>query len=146
MAQDLSNAQWAFIEPILPELKTRPDGRGRPWRDSREVLNGILWILRTGAQWSEMPGRYPPYQTCHRRFQQWRQSGVMDRLLEALAQDLEERGKIDLEECFMMAASVLQKRGRWGWENQAGQGFKDHGNCRQRRSSCRPMHSKCFTA
>lgn len=72
MAKDLTDAQWAFIEPLLPELPKRTDGRGRPWRDSREVLNGILWILRTGAQWSELPNRYPPYQTCHRRFQQWR--------------------------------------------------------------------------
>ena len=79
MAQDLTDAQWAFIEPLLPELPRRPDGRGCPWRDSREVLNGILWILRTGAQWSEMLGRYPPYQTCHRRFQQWSRAGVMAR-------------------------------------------------------------------
>ena len=97
MAQDLTDAQWAFIEPLLPELPKRKDGRGRPWRDSREVLNGILWILRTGAQWSEMPDRYPPCQTCHQRFQQWRGAGVMDRLLEALARDLEERGRIKLD-------------------------------------------------
>ena len=111
MAKDLTDAQWAFIEPLLPELPQRPDRRGRPWRDSREVLNGILWILRTGAQWSEMPSRYPPYQTCHRRFQQWRKSGVMDRLLQALAQDLERRGKINLEECFIDGSFSPAKKG-----------------------------------
>lgn len=111
MAKDLTDAQWAFIEPLLPELPKRPDRRGRPWRDSREVLNGILWILRTGAQWSEMPRRYPPYQTCHRRFQQWRESGVMDRLLEALARDLERRGKINLEECFIDGSFSSAKKG-----------------------------------
>lgn len=111
MAQDLTDAQWAFVEPLLPKPSKRADGRGRPWRDAREVLNGILWILRTGAQWSEMPRRYPPYQTCHRRFQQWRASGVMDRLLEALARDLEKRGKIDLEECFIDGRFSPAKKG-----------------------------------
>src|SRR5690606_1395956 len=94
-----------------PALPRRPDSRGRPWRDSREVLNGILWVLRTGAQWSEMPGRYPPYQTCHRRFQQWRKAGVMDRLLEALARDLEDRGKLKLEECFIDGSFSAAKKG-----------------------------------
>ena len=70
MAQDLTDAQWTFIKPLFPKLSKRAGGWGRPWRDSRQVLNGILWVLRTGAQWSEMPSRYPPYQTCHRRFQQ----------------------------------------------------------------------------
>ncbi len=111
MSKDLTNAQWAFVEPLLPELPRRADGRGRPWRESRDVLNGILWILRTGAQWSEMPSRYPPYQTCHRRFQQWRASGVMDRLLECLAQDLEQRGKINLEECFVDGSFSAAKKG-----------------------------------
>lgn len=114
MAKDLTNAQWAFIEPLLPELPRRADGRGRPWRDSREVLNGILWILRTGAQWSELPDRYPRYQTCHRRFQQWRRSGVMDRLLEALAKDLEERGKMNLDECFIDGSFSAAKKGALG--------------------------------
>lgn len=111
MAQDLTDAQWAFVEPLLPKLPKRADGHGRPWRDFRQVLNGILWVLRTGAQWSEMPSRYPPYQTCHRRFQQWRQSGVMDRLLRALARDLERRGKINLQECFIDGCFSPAKKG-----------------------------------
>ena len=58
-----------IIEPLLSEL---PSGkRGRPWRDNREVLEGILWVMRTEAPWRDMPKAYPPYQTCHRRFQQW---------------------------------------------------------------------------
>ncbi|MGH8193860.1 MAG: IS5 family transposase [Woeseiaceae bacterium] len=125
MARDLTDAQWAFIEPLLPELPTRADGRGRPWRDSREVLNGILWILRTGAQWSEMPKRYPPYQTCHRRFQQWRRSGVMNRLLEALAKDLEQRGKINLEECFIDGSFSAAKKGALAFgKTKRGKGCK----------------------
>ncbi|MGE5444032.1 MAG: transposase, partial [Ignavibacteriales bacterium] len=55
---------------IEARLTRRQDGRGRPWRDNREVLNGILWILRSGARWKDLPERFPPYQTCHRRFQQ----------------------------------------------------------------------------
>ena len=111
MSRDLTDAQWAFIEPLLPKLPRRPDGRGRPWRDSRQVLNGILWILRTGAPWSEMPDRYPPYQTCHRRFQQWRKAGVMDRMLEALARELEGRGEIDMGECFVDGSFSAAKKG-----------------------------------
>src|SRR5258708_28980274 len=67
---DLTEAQWQVLRPLLTPQR-RPDGRGRPWRDARAVLNGILWILRTGAPWHDLPDRYPPYQTCHRRFQQW---------------------------------------------------------------------------
>jgi len=65
---DLTEEQWAFIVPLLPKPKVRSDGRGRPWRDPRDVLEGIIWILRTGAPWKDLPSRYPPYQTCHRRF------------------------------------------------------------------------------
>ena len=68
-SRDLTDEKWALIEPFLPKLTRRKDGRGRPWRENRTVLNGILWILRTGAAWADLPDRYPPYQTCHRRFQ-----------------------------------------------------------------------------
>jgi transposase len=59
---DLKNAQWEILQPVFVERR-RTDGRGRPWRDAREVLNGVLWILRTGAQWQDLPDCYPPYQT-----------------------------------------------------------------------------------
>jgi len=89
------------LEPLIPEPPRREDGKGRPRRNPREVLDGILWTLRTGAQWADLPDRYPPYQTCHRRFQEWVRSGVLDTILQTLARDLEERGEIDLRECFI---------------------------------------------
>lgn len=98
---DLTDEQWELLEPLIPKPPRRSDGRGRPWRDAREVLNGILWILRTGAPWKDLPERYPPYQTCHRRFQQWAQDGTVEKILRALAEDLEQRGGIDLSEAFI---------------------------------------------
>ena len=56
---ELPFLQWILIGPFLPELTRRKDGRGRPWRNNRSVLNGILWILRTGAPWADLPDRYP---------------------------------------------------------------------------------------
>lgn len=64
-------------------------------------LEGILWIVKTGVRWRDLPKEYPPYQTCHRRFQAWLESGVFDRVIEALAKDLQDRGGIDLSECFI---------------------------------------------
>jgi transposase len=69
--RDLTDEQWALIGPFLPKLARRKDRRGRPWRDNRAVLNGILWILRTGALWADLPARYPSHQTRHRRCQRW---------------------------------------------------------------------------
>jgi transposase len=83
--RDLPDEQWVLIGPFLPELVRRKDGRGRPWRENRAVLNGILWILRTGAPWADLPDRYPSYQTCHRRFQLWVQSGVLKDILSVVA-------------------------------------------------------------
>src|SRR5437867_8005890 len=88
---DLTEEQWNVISSILPVDRVRPDRRGRPWSDRRQVLNGILWILRTGAPWKDLPERYGKYQTVHRRFQNWVRSGVMERVLLAIAQDLKER-------------------------------------------------------
>ncbi len=108
---DLTDEQWEILEPLIPKPPRREDGRGRPWKDPRDVLNGILWILRTGAPWKDLPERYPPYQTCHRRFQKWIGEGVLGSVLEALALDLEERGQIDLSECYIDATFVAAKKG-----------------------------------
>ncbi len=66
----LKDEQWAVVEPLLPKPVKREDRKGRPRVDNRAILNGILWTIRTGAPWHDMPNRYPPYQTCHRRFQE----------------------------------------------------------------------------
>ncbi len=59
---DLKDERWAVIEPLIPEEgRMAKHRRGRPWRNPRDVLNGILWILRIGAGWSDLPKRYPPY-------------------------------------------------------------------------------------
>ena len=107
---ELSDAQWELIEPLL-RPKRRTDGRGRPWQDTRAVLNGILWVLGTGAQWRELPNKYPPYQTCHRRFQQWVREGKLEGLLNALAEELHARGKLELEEAFIDASFTGAKKG-----------------------------------
>src|SRR5215471_4671746 len=100
-ARDLTGAQWAILDGLIPEPPCRKDRRGRPWKDRRTVLNGILWVLRTGAPWADLPERYPSDQTCHRRFQQWVRSGIMRGVLEALAEDLLVQGRLDLREAFM---------------------------------------------
>ena len=107
---DLTEVQWLKLKPLLVP-KQPPDGRGRPWRDARAVLNGILWILRTGAPWHDLPDCYPPYQTCHRRFQPWQRDGTLTRLLHALAEDLRARGKLDLSETFIDASFSSAKKG-----------------------------------
>src|SRR5690348_17392743 len=79
----LTDGQWEALEPYIPDPPRRADGRGRPWRDKRAVLEGILWVLRSGARWKHLPKEYPPYQTCHRRFQQWVAAGVFAATLDA---------------------------------------------------------------
>ncbi len=107
---EVSDQQWSLLEPIL-RPQQRPDGKGRPPADSRAVLNGVLWILGTGAQWRELPSKYPPYQTCHRRFQQWVRSGALEKVLRKLAKRLQAEGRLNLEEAFIDATFAAAKKG-----------------------------------
>ena len=76
--REITDAAWEQIEPLLPE-NWRKGGR---WRDHRTVIDGILWKLRTGTPWRDLPERYGPWQTCFDRFNRWRRDGTWDRLLE----------------------------------------------------------------
>jgi transposase len=76
---DLSDFEWRVIEPLLPN---KP--RGVPRVDNRRVLNGIFWVLRSGAPWRDLPERYGPRTTCYNRFVRWRKAGVWDRLMDAI--------------------------------------------------------------
>ncbi|UZK67719.1 IS5 family transposase [Sphingomonas sp. M1-B02] len=76
---DLTDFEWRVMEPLLPN---KP--RGVPRVDDRRVLNGIFWVLRSGAPWRDLPERYGPRTTCYNRFSRWRKAGVWDRLMDAI--------------------------------------------------------------
>ena len=84
---DLTDAQWAVLEPTF-RPRRRPDGRGRPWNDSRAVMNGVLCVLHTGAPWHDLPRRYPPYQRVIGVFSAMAGSGRSERLLQVLTEGL----------------------------------------------------------
>lgn len=117
--EELTDEQWALIAPLFEKADVIQT-RGRPPRSAREVLNGVLWILRSGARWSDLPDRFPPYQTCHRRFQEWVKDGKLRKVLETLAQDLCERGKLDLSETFIDGTFIVAKKGGSKWERPSG--------------------------
>ena len=107
---ELTDEQWEMVEPVLRPPR-RADNRGRPWHDTRAVLHGVLWVLGTGAQWRELPEKYPPFQTCHRRFQQWVRSGKLEQALAVLARHLHQRGRLNLDEAFVDATFASAKKG-----------------------------------
>jgi len=108
---ELTDAQWEILAPLLPKGKSGPGKKGRPPRENREVLEGILWILRTGARWKDLPKEFPPYQTCHGRFSNWVDDGTLERVLKTLAEDLARRGKLDLGETFIDGSFASAKKG-----------------------------------
>ncbi|MFD7070574.1 IS5 family transposase [Streptomyces sp. NPDC059913] len=88
---ELTDTAWERIEPLLP----RVDGRGRPWRDHRQVVNGVLWRLRTGAPWRDLPERYGPWQTAYERFAQWEADGTWAKLLKHVRVRDDAVGRVD---------------------------------------------------
>ena len=100
---ELTDAQWQRLAPLLPPEKPRT---GRPNDDHRRILNGILWIHRTGAPWRDLPDRYGPVGTVSSRFYRWRQAGLWDRILAALQGEAEARGAIDWKLHFVDATIV----------------------------------------
>lgn len=108
----ITNQQWELLEPFFPEKKQRKDKKGRPGYSNRALLDGVLWVLKTGARWSDLPKSiYPSYPTCYRAFQRWVKSKLFEKVLRVLIEDLEKRGKIKLAETFIDATFVDAKKG-----------------------------------
>jgi len=89
---DLSDRRWERLRPLLPRQKPRT---GRPAKNHRAVLNGILWILRTGSPWRCLPERYGSWKTVSSRFYRWQKAGVWDRILSALQRQADAEGRLD---------------------------------------------------
>lgn len=95
---EVNDKQWAVLEPILVSSRQNATAAPVSAGDTRAVLNAVLWVLGTGAQWNELPGKYPPHTVCHRQLRQWIKNGKLQRALCELAQDLRRKGKLSLEE------------------------------------------------
>ena len=107
----LTDEQWECIRKHFPEEHI-PDGRaGRKPIPTRHVLEAVLWILNTGAQWHMLPQSYPNYKIVHRRFQTWCCNEILRLVLTDVANELRDKGALDEEECFIDATFVMAKGG-----------------------------------
>jgi transposase len=103
----LTEKQWKKLEPLLPKLKSS----GRPWKKNREVVEGILWILRTGARWKDLPEKYPSPSTCWRRLKMWEEQGVWEKIWRTFIRELDKKSQIKWMECFIDGSFVSAKKG-----------------------------------
>src|SRR4051794_4736982 len=106
----VSDEQWEKIRKFIPQRKRSPRG-GRPPADDRACLEGILWVLRSGARWRDLPERYPSPSTCWRRLVEWEGEDVLVRIWHALLDTLDERGLLDWDEVFVDASFSPAKKG-----------------------------------
>jgi transposase len=95
---ELSDKQWKRLAPLLPPQKPKT---GRPNLEHRQVVNGILWVLRTGAPWRDLPERYGKWTTVSSRFYRWRKAGIWDRILAQLQAEGDAQDELDWEIHFV---------------------------------------------
>ena len=107
---ELTEEQFELIGDLLP----RNGKRGGQWNDHRTTLNGIFWILHTGAQWREVPERYGKWQSVYDRFVRWRREGTMDAILRRLQVRLDKEGRIDWDLWCIDGTNVRASRSAAG--------------------------------
>src|SRR2546425_8334902 len=95
---ELTDEQWERLQPLLPPQKPKT---GRPSKDHRTLINGMLWIMRTGAPWEDLPERYGSYKTVSSRFYRWRKAGIWDRILAEVQKDADTKGQVEWEIHFI---------------------------------------------
>lgn len=106
----LDDEQWALIADLFPDPPPNPLG-GRPRVDARRCLEGILWVLKSGARWKDLPRCFPSYVTCWRRFAEWSAEGIWDQAWRRLVKRLDQRGKINWKEGFADGTFASAKKG-----------------------------------
>jgi transposase len=87
---ELTEVEWARLQPLLP-----PREAGKQRRDDRQIINGILWKLATGAPWRDLPERYGPWPTVYTRFRRWTRAGVWQRVFAAVQRQADAAGQLD---------------------------------------------------
>ena len=104
----LSDSQWAKLEPLLPKYSSA----GRPWKDNRAVLEGILWVLKTGARWRDLPSDFGVSPaTCWRRLRLWEEHEVWLKVWRRFLAKLDAHGQLDWSESFIDGSFAPAKKG-----------------------------------
>jgi transposase len=105
---EITDEYWRRLEPLLPPPRR---GRGRPRADDRKTLNGILYVLRTGCRWGDVPRKYGSPTTCWRRLRAWEENGIWERIWRLLLARLDEQGKLHWARAFLDGSFVPAKKG-----------------------------------
>jgi transposase len=114
----LSDKHWEIIEPFV--TKKKKTNAGRPPIERRQIVDGILWIVRTGAPWRDLPDRFGPWKTVYHWFNEWSKDGTWDRILEALQIRLDEAGRIDWDLWCVDGSNVRASRAASGGGEKGG--------------------------
>lgn len=113
---ELTDEAYERIEPLLPST----DVPGGQWRDHRKVLNGMFWVLNSGAPWRDMPARYGKWKTVYGRYRRWTREGLIDRVLERLQLQLDELGRIDWSQFDIDGTSIRADHAAAGARKKGG--------------------------
>jgi len=117
---ELTDDGWQRIEPLLPR-----QGPGGRWNDHRMTLNGIFWILNSGAQWRDMPERYGKWQSVYDRYRRWTREGLFDRILHRLHVSLDDDGRIDWSVFDVDGTNIRAHRSASGASKKTGRTSRD---------------------
>lgn len=112
---EMTDAQWAVVEPLLPALEASTGGGPKPV-PNRPCFEGILWVLRSGARWKDMPKHFPSASTCWRRLQMWEDAEALLDAWRALLGTLDAAGQLKWHECFADGTFSPAKKGAKTWE------------------------------
>lgn len=115
---DLTDAQWNALRPHLPSNPKR----GHAYADHRRVLNGIVWRLKSGAPWRDIPERYGPWRTCHDRLTRWERNGTWLRVLQALQAAADRRGQLDWDGAALDSTHIKAHGSAVGARKQGAKG------------------------
>ena len=134
---DLSRQQWERLKPLLPPEKPKT---GKPNHDHRQVVNGILWILRTGAPWRDLPERYGKWQSVATRFYRWQKAEIWNRVLENLQADADKQGKLDWQVHYVDGSVIRAHQHAAGGKKGA---FQEEKLGRSRGGFSTKIHIRC---
>lgn len=131
----LREDQWQRVEPLLPPQN---ETGGRPARPHRPMVEAMIWVLRTGAPWRDLPPAYGPWQSVYTRFSRWSKSGVVERLLEGLAQERDDEG-------FLIDATIVRAHQDASGARKRGARRRSVARAADRRRSCTPSSTPSAT-